>query len=70
MTTDKDFLRERKNRKYYILKGGQFGGRKTGMQWRAEEMEAGTVGEGRIRTLQGNGAHNRKYNETLLCVLT
>lgn len=31
---------KRKNRKYYILKGGQFGGRETGMQWRAEKMEA------------------------------
>lgn len=44
MTIDKDFLKERKNRKYYILKGGQFGGRKTGMQWRAEEMEADSGG--------------------------
>lgn len=45
MTIEKEVLRERKNRKYYILEGGQFGGRKTGMQWRAEEMEA-EVGEG------------------------
>lgn len=39
-TIEKEVLRERKNRKYYILKGGQFGGRETGMQWRAEKMEA------------------------------